>query len=90
MVFEAFENVLSDPENLEILGIDSETMRNHLYNLEVGESGSLLVRWHDQRPMELFGKARWYHTQHTFSRQMTLLLRPLYRNSLDVIIQVKG
>ena len=32
------------------LGIDSETMKNHPYDLEVGKSGSLLVRWHDQAP----------------------------------------
>ena len=32
------------------LGIDSETMRDHPYDLEVGKSGSLLVRWHDQAP----------------------------------------
>jgi hypothetical protein len=32
------------------LGIDSETMRNHPYDLEVGKSGSLLVRWHEQAP----------------------------------------
>jgi hypothetical protein len=32
------------------LGIDSEIMRNHPYDLEVGKSGSLLVRWHDQAP----------------------------------------
>jgi hypothetical protein len=32
------------------LGIVSETMRNHPYDLELGESGLLLVRWHDQAP----------------------------------------
>lgn len=32
------------------LGIDSKTMKNHPYDLEVGKSGSLLVRWHDQAP----------------------------------------
>ena len=32
------------------LGIDSETMKNHPYDLEVGKIGSLLVRWHDQAP----------------------------------------
>jgi hypothetical protein len=32
------------------LGIDSKTMRDHPYDLEVAKSGSLLVRWHDQAP----------------------------------------
>jgi hypothetical protein len=32
------------------LGIDSETMRNHPYDLELGESGLLFIRWHDQAP----------------------------------------
>jgi hypothetical protein len=32
------------------LAIDAEALRNHPYDLEVGKSGSLLVRWHDQAP----------------------------------------
>jgi hypothetical protein len=32
------------------LGIDSDTMRNHPYDLEVRKSGYLLVRWHEQAP----------------------------------------
>ena len=32
------------------LGIVSETMRNHPYDLELKKGGSLLVRWHDQAP----------------------------------------
>lgn len=33
------------------LGIDWKAMRNHPYDLEFEDNGSLLVRWHDQRPM---------------------------------------
>lgn len=32
------------------LGIDWKAMRNHPYDLEFEDNGSLLVRWHDQAP----------------------------------------
>ena len=32
------------------LGIDWKAMRNHPYDLEFKDNGSLLVRWHDQAP----------------------------------------
>ena len=32
------------------LGVDSRAMRDHPYDLEMGKSGSLLIRWHDQAP----------------------------------------
>ena len=32
------------------LGVDSRSIRNHPYDLEVERNGSLLVRWHDQAP----------------------------------------
>lgn len=32
------------------LGVDSEDMKDHPYDLEVEKSGTLLVHWHDQAP----------------------------------------
>lgn len=32
------------------LGVDWKAMRNHPYDLEIGDNGTLLVRWHDQAP----------------------------------------
>jgi len=40
------------------LGIDSDTMKNHPYGLEVGKSGPLLVRWHEQAPDEVIREGR--------------------------------
>lgn len=56
------------------LGIDSDTMKNHPYDLEVGKSGPLLVHGMSKHPMKSFGKVGWDHTQHTFGQEMTLVL----------------
>jgi len=56
------------------LGSDSDTMRNHPYDLEVGR---VVLYWFygmSKRPMESFGKVGWDHTQHTFGQEMPLAL----------------